>query len=205
MRAVLPERFVPRDTGWMGIDQVKNPTVFDGALAQDKDLWNAIIERGLDTLCCPQGRAPYTERPWIFMPDSGRRFREIGSELVASITQDGTNQAILQFPVPVGYDGVIDTVVCGVTANGATGFIEGSGDVTWRLAADSISQPRYLRDMGNILYSLGSLTVPIPTPNSNLRVYSGNLVTFYAAIPAVNPLTPTANIVCSCSGWFYSR
>jgi len=40
--------------------------------------------------------------------------------------------------VPVGYDGVITDVVCGIepgpVASGA-GFVEGSGDLIWRLSA----------------------------------------------------------------------
>jgi len=184
---------------------VPKPNVFDACLAAEKELWNQLIAEGLDRVCCPKGRAPYAERPWIFMPDSGRRFNEIGNLLAGSIPFTSVNTPVLQFQVPLGYDGVIDTVSCGLTAASGSGFVEGSGDVVWRLAADTESNPRYLHDLGNILFSIGSLTIPIPTPNSNLRVYSGDTITFYASIPVTSAVNPAAQVVCSCKGWFYSR
>src|SRR5271166_381594 len=184
---------------------VPKPNVFDACLQGEKDAWNQIIALGIDRVCCPKGRAPYAERPWIFMPDSGRRFNEIGNLLAGSIPLTSVNTPILQFNVPLGYDGVIDTVSCGLTATAGSGFVEGSGDIIWRLAADTESNPRYLHDLGNIQFSIGSLTIPIPTPNSNLRVYSGDIITFYAAQSPTSAVNPAAQVVCSCKGWFYSR
>lgn len=202
-RATLPDQYMPREALHF-IQNARIPSVFDNCLASDRELWNAIMAEGLDRVCCPKGRAPYSERPWIFQPDSGRPLREIGSKSVSAIPFTSTNTAVLQFPIPIGYDGVIDSIVCGLTANGATGFIEGSGDIVWRLAAITSSQPRYLRDMGNILFSQGSLLTPTHTLNG-LRVYSGDLITFYASIPATSLISPAATVVCACMGWIYSR
>lgn len=184
---------------------------YDLCLAHEKSLWDEIVSCGLGQVCCPQGREPYYLKPYIAMPDSGRRFREIGSiNAGANIPLTGTSTvSTLSFRVPTGYDGVIDTVICGLTppAGGNTGFIEGSGVIVWRVAADAIAQPRYLRNLGNVQYSLGSLTVPVPTPNSSLRIYSGDLVNFYTAISsaAMGVISPGAQIVVSLGGWYYSR
>lgn len=202
-RSILPEQYMPHEALHF-IQNARIPSVFDNCLQSDKELWNAIMAEGIDKVCCPKGRAPYSERPWIFQPDSGRPLREIGSKAVAAIPFTSTNTVVLQFPIPIGYDGVIDSIVCGLTANGATGFIEGSGDMVWRLAAITSSQPRYLRDMGNILFSQGSLLTPTHTLNG-LRVYSGDLVTFYASIPAISLVNINATVVCGCMGWIYSR
>jgi hypothetical protein len=202
-RALLPDQYMPHEALHY-IQNARIPSVFDNCLASDRELWNAIMAEGIDRVCCPKGRAPYSERPWIFQPDSGRPLREIGSKLVSALTLDSTNQVILQFPIPIGYDGVIDSIVCGLTANGATGFLEGSGDIVWRLAAITSSQPRYLRDLGNILFSQGSLLTPTHTLNG-LRVYSGDLVTFFAALPPTTLISPAATVVCACMGWIYSR
>lgn len=190
--------------------------VFQACLATQRVNWNDIMARGLDK-CCPQGRKPYIDRPFISMPDSGRRFNWVGSVLVGTnppavgqvtipVTwQDGqTTQR-----VPIGYDGVIDTVICGVKpgASGSTGFVEGSGTLTWRIAADSIADVRFLRDLGNIKFSIGDLNVPIPTPNSSRRLYSGNLVQGYVVFDSSGNgvLAPDAAVIIGLSGWVYSR
>lgn len=175
----------------------------DLCLLQERALWKRLVEGGgLRTICCPAGRKPYAQRPWIAMPKEGRRFRPIDYLTIASISPfDGTDQLVLSVYVPTGYDGVITDVVCGVTANGPTGFVEGSGDVVWRLAADG----RYLRDMGDIRSSLGSLTSPSPVPRGGLRVFSRNQLQFFVAIQAGAPINPNARIVCSITGWFYPR
>jgi len=195
---------------------------YDACLWQEKAAWDCLVrDEGLMKICCPSGgRQPYALPPYIAMPDSGRRFKEIGSVLVGtnppSITPPNDVMVpVLQFSVPIGYDGVIDTVICGLApgAGGSTGFVEGSGTIVWRVACSVannptvVSQPRFLRNLGNLQFSLGSLAVPIPTPNSSLRVYSGNLITVYADFFASGSgvLDPTATVVCSLSGWFYGR
>jgi hypothetical protein len=198
----------------MDIGRISNRppgNVYDQCLQAEKCLWDEVVAGGLNQICCPRGREPYILKPYIAMPDSGRRFREINSILVGTnppVAGD-TLVAVLSFTVPIGYDGVIDTVVLGTTpgTSGSTGFIEGSGTLAWRVAADAIATPRFLRDLGNVQFSIGSLTIPVPTPNSSLRVYSGDLVTVYADFFASGRgvLAPDASVVASLSGWFYSR
>jgi len=186
---------------------VPQPNEYDACLQQEKLMWDMIVAGGLTQICCPEGRAPYYLKPYIAMPDSGRRFREINSQLVGTPGAN-TTVALLSFTVPIGYDGVIDTVTCGLTppSGGSTGFVEGSGVIIWRVAANAISQPRYLRNLGNLKFSLGSLQIPVPTPNSSLRIYSGDLVTFYVDfVSASGVIDPGATVVVSLSGWYYSR
>lgn len=201
---------------YMPIGRLTNrprPNEYDYCLEQEKQVWDEIVGNGLDQVCCPQGRPPYALKPYIAMPDSGRRFKQVSSVLVGTNppASGDTLVSVLSFTVPIGYDGIIDTVICGVTPNGATpsGFVEGSGTLAWRVAADAINinNIRWLRDLGNILFSYGSLTIPIPTPNSSLRVYSGDLIAFYADFfsTGMGVLDPGATVVCGLSGWFYSR
>ena len=206
MRALLPARYTPREAVQF-IGKTRIPNVFDHCLQNEKYLWNSIIAQGLERVCCPKGRAPYTERPYIMMPDSGRRFKTIGTFAVAGATYTSDEHVVVQFPVPVGYDGVVDTVTCGITANGATGFVEGSGTLVWRVATSQDASRRYLSDLGNIQFSLGSLITPIPTIASGWRIYSGNLITIYVVFPAsgFGIINSLANIVCSLGGWTYSR
>ncbi len=178
---------------------------FDLCLAQERLMWNEIIlSGGLQTICCPQGRPKYTQKPWTAMPKEGRRFKPISTLPVSSaIPFTGLDVPVLTTRVPVGYDGVISDVVCEIVANGATGFLDGSGDITWRLAQDK----RYLRDMGNLKVQVGSLTNPSPVPRGMLRVYSHDLLQFFVNfLPGAEVrINPNAIIVCSITGWFYPR
>lgn len=206
MRANIGTQHTVRDTLIVGPRAYVPPVPLESAdicLLNERALWKRLVEGGgLRTICCPQGRPKYAQRPWIAMPKEGRRFKPIGYLAVADVMPfTGTDQLVLDVYVPTGYDGVITDVVCGVTAAGPTGFVEGSGDVAWRLAADG----RFLRDLGNIRSSLGSLTSPSPVPRGGLRVFSRNRLQFYVSIAIGAPINPLARIVCSITGWFYPR
>lgn len=178
---------------------------YDVCLAQERQAWESIImSGGLQTVCCPRGRQKYVQRPWVAMPKEGRRFKPINTLLVSTaIPFTGTDITVMTERVPVGYDGVISDVVCEIVANGGTGFLDGSGDITWRLEADN----RMLRDMGNIQVRMGSLTNPSPVGRGMLRVYSHDLLKFVVnfAVGAEVRINPNAQIVCSITGWFYPR
>ena len=178
---------------------------FDLCLAQEKLVWDEIVESGgLQTICCPQGRPKYTQRPWTAMPKGGRRFKPISTLLVSdAIPFTGLDVPVLNERVPIGYDGVISDVVCEIVANGSTGFLDGSGDITWRLSSDG----RFLRDMGNLKVQVGSLINPSPVPRGMLRVFSHDLLQFSVnfAVGAEVRINPNARIVCSITGWYYPR
>lgn len=168
----------------------------DQILASDTVAMRELLDCGL---------WPYygsTKLPWVTMPSAGRRIREIGSFPVSSASFTGDSHAVLVFQVPVGYDGVIDTIVCNIQPTASSNFVEGSGMLVWRLDANG----RYLRDVGNIQFSLGSLSAPVPTTNSGLRIYSGNIVTFSVVFNASGSgINPAAVIVCAAFGWVYPR
>lgn len=181
--------------------------IFDACLMRDLGLWSELVAcGGLHTICCPQGRPKYLQKPWIAMPKEGRRFKPISTLLISTaVPFTGADIVVLSERVPVGYDGVITDVVCEVVPDGTgvTGFVEGSGDISWRLSADQ----RFLRDMGNLQVSVGSLTNPSPVPRGALRVYSHDLLEFSVAfaVGAEARLNPNARIVCSITGWYYPR
>ena len=178
---------------------------YDVCLAREKLIWDEIIQAGgLNTICCPQGKPPYTQKPWTAMPKEGRRFKPIATASIASVTPfTGLDVQVMAVRVPTGYNGVIADMVCEVVANGGTGFVDGSGDITWRLAADG----RFLRDQGNLKVTVGSLTNPSPVPHGMLRVYSHDLLQFFVNLTpgAEVRINPQAFIVCSITGYFWPR
>ncbi len=182
------------------------PNQFDDCLDAEYDWWMQFLAAGGLKACCPQGRRKYTSPPWVSMPSEGRRFRPISVTALGAFTP-GVDTVVLQERIPLGYDGVISDVV--FSYQGGAGFVEGSGSITWRLAADylpvvGVTGGRYLRDMGNVITSLGSLTQPSPVPRGGLRVYSYDLVTIYTNIAVGAPLAG-GNIICSIAGWVYPR
>ncbi len=217
MRTALPYRSLTyRDTGVISAriglpTQMQAPNEYDACLKADADAWEEIVGNGgLQKYCCPKGRKPYTQRPWISMPAEGRRFKPIAILATASAVFDDTDQVIpfttnANLYVPIGYDGVITDVMCGIFpgSDGVTGFVEGSGDLIWRLSAAG----RYLRDLGNIQTSLGSLTAPNPVPRGGLRIYSDDQLVWTCrfAAGADSRISASARIVCSLVGWYYPR
>ena len=184
------------------------PNAYDDCLNAEYVWWERFQAAGG---LCNQTQRKYNSPPWVSMPSEGRRFRPIESAPLTDFGAPGPFTAVdvvvLQMKVPIGYDGVISDVVCGFSG---AGFVEGSGDITWRLAADYLpvgglqTGGRYLRDMGNIQTSLGSLTQPSPVPRGGLRIYSGDEVTFYCNI-AVAAVVANGNILTSIGGWVYPR
>lgn len=181
---------------------------YDDCLDADYAWWEQFMAAGG---LCNQTQRKYKSPPWVSMPSEGRRFRPITSTPLTSFQTlgvfNGLDTVVLQMRVPLGYDGVIHDVVFNF---GGSGFAEGSGDITWRLAADYLpvgglaTGGRYLRDMGNVTTSLGSLTQPSPVPRGGLRIYSQDLVTIYCAIaPAAT--VANGNIIVSIAGWTYPR
>jgi hypothetical protein len=176
---------------------------YDACLLRERMEWDQVIEGGLRTVCCPRGRKKYNSPPWITMPREGRRFKPVGILPVSSFGGVAGTQTALTMTVDTGYDGVLTDIVCEVVADGATGFIEGGGDVIWRLQ----NNQHYVRDLGNIQVTMGSLTSPGVVPRGGVRIFSRNVLTFLVSIDAsgLANLSPGARIVTSLSGWMYPR
>lgn len=190
---------------------VPPPNAFDACLENDYWLWDEFLANGqLQKICCPKGRRPYTQKPWIAMPREGRQFKKISTIDLPAPPYTLVDVLVLADKVPTGHDGVIKDVVCELTAAAATGFVEGSGEVVWRLSAQGAvgdPQRRFLRDMGDIQMTLGSLIYPSPQSMGGWRVFSDDDIIFSVAIAAGAEanLNPQARITCSISGWYYPR
>ncbi len=190
-----PGRYIPCYND--GTSRIAN--AFDHCLDTEKYWWdhyvygcNLLQYRGIDA-------------PWLTMGPDGVRIFEVGSIQIGNPPYTGVNQTALSFHIPEGYDAVIDTVICQVIPGASgTGFIEGSGTITWRLSANL----RYLFDCGKILFSRGSMqNAYATTPNSNIRTYSGNNILGSVAIAAAGAgvLAPDAQVLMAVGGYQYPR
>lgn len=207
--AILPSRLTIRDTAIINRGLQKpgqEPNQYDACLQADNITYdNIVLSGGLRKICCPRGRKTYTQRPWVSMPAEGRRFKPISTLAVPVAPFTGLDTTVLSINAPIGYDGVITDFVCNIApgVSGSTGFIEGSGDLVWRLTANG----RHLRDLGDIETSLGSLTAPNPVPRGGIRVFSQDLIIFSVAfaVGAEARIAADARIICSITGWWWAR
>jgi hypothetical protein len=173
------------------------PNRYDRCLLAELEMWRRIVMAGgVERVAQGRGQIVYEREPWLHMPAQGKRFQKLGS-LVRPL-DDGADYLVNSFLVPTGYDGVIITMTGVFTG---VGFVESSGDLTWRLRIGR----RYAKDYGNVQISLGDLRTPYAIHGGGIRIYSNQLVRQYinVAIGAGAWLDPKGRIICACTGWFY--
>ncbi len=176
------------------------PNHWDACLHQDTAIWSVIqCYGGIAGLCRREDSIQYDENdpPWIKMPSQGRRFQEIASVPLAGFVLN-VDQVVLSFQVPVGFDG---TITGNINRFLGPGFVEGSGDIEWRIQLSR----RYAQDYGLILTSLGDLTAPLPFSGGGIRIYSHQTINYIARVTNFALLDPNGRILCALYGWFYPR
>jgi len=180
---------VPRNL----LQRVWPPNEFNWMLMQEYALWMEIVRCGGLANLCPGHR--YPEPPWVKQPLQGQRYSKISS--IPLPAASGTDVQVLSFQVPVGHDGVI---ISNVNLWTGTGFVEGGGDLTWRVQINR----RYAKDYGAINTTLGSLTTPYAINSGAIRLQSGQIVRYLVNHAATSALVG-GRIVCALFGWFYPR
>ena len=132
------------------------PNDFDVCLSREWRLYNDIDPQALSCARKPDCFAEEQEaRPWVEAPPGAVTFNpDKAIPLPDPATVDAV---ILTFRVPIGFDGILLAQYHSYTGAGV--FLEGSGDIIWRISVNG----RYLRDMGNMQVSIGSPQhLPLP-------------------------------------------
>jgi hypothetical protein len=93
---------------------------------------------------------------------------------------------ILSFKVPLGHNGIINKVACNFVGGG---WVEGSGDVIWRILVDGTPPPG-ATSYDSIVASLGSPASPVPI--SGFRIYENQTLMLVAFN---NPAGPNGGVV----------
>lgn len=157
---------------------------------------------------CPPRTAPRISQAdlnQITPPYGAITFNEFRTiPLPASAAGDVT---LFTFAVPLGYDGIITGQSNGYINAGAGAFIEGSGDLVWRIAVNENTALRYLKDCGAIIFSLGQIN-NLQTAPGGLRIYSQNTVSMIVAAPNGSGSLPPPGIgqvFGSLHGWMWPR
>lgn len=109
------------------------------------------------------------------------------------------DQVVVSFSLPRGYDGILSGIYQFYTG---TGFINGSGDILWRIQLNQ----RYVKDLSNNPFSLGSPQYPFPMTEGQLLL-AGQTVRYIVNVPNLSGQIQVGNsqIVCCLLGFAWPR
>lgn len=132
-----------------------------------------------DGASMPNGAVEYLERGAIVTPGPG------------------VDNLVLQCDVPIGYESMLYGLVLQYTG---TGFVEGSGDIIWRVQVGT----RWLKGYGNSLFSRGTERQPFHLADY-ARVNSGSRMRVFVNVPNLSGLIEVGKsfITCALQGWHY--
>lgn len=170
---------------------------YDQCLLEDYKFARRLLNFGGPARLCRNSPYSPDAPPWIEMPRQGRRFHAVAS--IALPVDDGLDYTVLSLRVPSGYDGIVIGVTNYFTG---TGYVESSGDITWRIRADS----HYVRNMGAISGTLGKPRKPSALKGAGYMMQSGQTWQYRVSITAGASLRLSpGNIICGLNGWFWPR
>lgn len=142
----------------------------------------------------PQGLPAY-----IQPPRNSTRWTPTGS-LVIPVAPTGADQLVFSERVPLGYDGILIAVT---NVWNGTGFVEASGDISWRIKQDR----RYIPYFDSILTTRGSLSVPFDVVGQGIALFSGQLLQYFANFQtgSENRLNAGGLTICALTGYIWPR
>jgi hypothetical protein len=139
-----------------------------------------------------------TLSPYANMPPGGREIQQMAALPLSSITP-GVDTTVLTFTASTGFDGILVEFVNFFTG---TGFQEGSGGIVWRVKVGN----SYARNLGQILFTYGSLQDHFVIPGIGIPVVSGQIVSYIVNVPVGSPVGGASpQIVCGIFGWLFPR
>jgi hypothetical protein len=204
---ILPDDLLPPalQRGNPNIRRVPaTPNKYDYAIMRSAWIWAWIQKNGGLKSCCriPELGSPvYDVDPVYAMPNNGLVFRKPFGQPISAFMSggvfNGVDVILGQWRVPIGYDGVINRVVCQYTG---TGFDEFSGNIVWRVQVGL----RYPKDFGNITQTYGDYQTAFLIPGSNIPVISGQTVTLIANVP-VGSTVSGGYVTAGTFGWLWPR
>jgi hypothetical protein len=137
--------------------------------------------------------------PYIQPPKNATRWQPRG-QLALVGNQDGADHLVFSEVLPLGYDGILVSLT---NTWNKGGFVEGSGDIVWRVKQDR----RYIPFFDTIKTTLGTLTVPFDIVGQGIPLYSGQNLQYFVnfANPGSGALDPLGSTLCALTGYIWPR
>lgn len=169
-------------------------TPYQIALAYESHAWRWIeAQGGIERYVIGWNKAGRDTPPTAQMPVNGQRLDEMGN--IPLPANNGVDTVVLQYRVPRGYKGIIVSLVNDWTG---TTFVDGSGDLTWRLQINQMWVP----SLGNVKYQYGSLQNRYAMEGAYIKLVAGDVVTCYVNHAVGSALTG-GNIFAGFGGYIY--
>lgn len=162
--------------------------------------WDYTLLRNIDRTMICKKRPDCTnvlEPEWVEAPVGAIQFNK--SKPIPLPAPASGDVVVASTRVPFGYDGILTGHFHLFTQL----FDEGAGDILWRIRVNG----RYLRDMGQMLFSMGDIQHLSPCPGG-LWLLSGNLVEYVVSAPNTGgslPVPGQGQVIAGLSGWFFPR
>lgn len=175
------------------------PNEWNHCLDEESALWHRIIRRGgLEMVARTLTKKRYQQPPWLVMPPEGERMQPMGS--IALPVAELVDTPILDFTMPRGWDGVATNVMMTIAG---PGFVEGSGDVVWRM---QVGEP-WMPDFSTVIFSLNDLRNPHALVGGYIRLLSLQRVRIFANLGpgALTRLDAADRLNAAVAGWKYPK
>jgi hypothetical protein len=175
------------------VDLVNNAALAQKVKRPKGNSWGSSSESSSSVSSIAGGGA--IAPPWEVMPPNGRPFHY--QQAVACPALGTNDYAVVSFLVPTGWNAAIKAIANLYTS---AGFIEGSGDLIWRIDVDGV----YLPGFDAITTTLGS-TDQARRLEGAILAKSNELVRYTVSVAAAAPIPVGTgnNIICAIDGWFY--
>lgn len=147
------------------------------------------------------GRGEYQFPPWIFPPVDARQLFVAGSVQAGAY---GTQQVVLTYRVPAGFQAIVTGVV---QLYEGTGFVPGLGDLLWSIDVDrqvgaTIPSGRVVEGFLSVAVPLGSYERPWPIP-AGIRLKALETIRYKALPVATVALGVGSALNCMISGYVW--
>jgi hypothetical protein len=131
------------------------------------------------------------------IPAGAESFKPFG--VISTPGATGVDSTALTLDVPHGWDGFIKLLSHNYTGGG---FVQGSGDLTWRILRDG----QAVKNFDAIKVEFGTAADPIDLTEPGIPIYSGQLITYIVNHAVTSGLAVAGtNIICSFAGHLFPR
>lgn len=169
---------------------LKCANVWDWCLKNSECPWHEVDWAAHG--CIPVKCWRLEDDPLHAIPEQGREFHKLGTIPLPVLPSVDTQ--ILQFDVPLGFDGILYSVLCKFVG---TGFVNGDGNLIWRFRQNQ----RWVKSLSAIPTELGDFTAYMQL-DEYIRIYSGQTIRAYGWVSPASGIKG-GSMIAALQGWYF--